>query len=236
MGRRGKGQAKVANEAPISTPSTGRWWLRRWPLWLAVFAVAVVGTVWALARETTPMVYDYEVVNTFPHDTNALCQGLAYADGTLYEGTGRYGASSLRRVELETGRVLQKVDLDQRYFGEGITVWQNQIIQLTWKRQLGLVYDRETFAEQKRFRYYGQGWGLTHDGRHLIMSDGTSTLRFLDPQTYQVVRRLSVRSQGRRIRQLNELEYVEGADLRQRLASGLCRAYFAPKWRGHGLD
>jgi glutamine cyclotransferase len=116
----------------------------------------------------------------------------------------------VRKVELATGRVLQEHRLDDRYFGEGITIWKDQIIQLTWKRRVAFVYDLTTFEPLRQFSYRGQGWGITHDGRQLIMSDGTATLRFLDPETFQVQRRLTVTDGRRRVSELNELEYVEG--------------------------
>ena len=192
-------------------------WIR-YRLILAVMIVCGLGlglgvAAWALARDRRPTRYGYEVVNVYPHDQQAYCQGLAYADGTLYEGTGKYGESTLRKVDLETGKVLQQVPLNHRLFGEGITIWKDRIVQLTWMSRVGIVYDKESFSEVRRFAVSGQGWGLTHDGRHLIMSDGTATLRFLDPQDYRVVRQLTVRSQGRRVANLNELEYVDGAIL-----------------------
>ena len=152
----------------------------------------------------------YRIVNEYPHDRDAFTQGLAYRDGFLYEGTGLWGRSSLRRVELETGRVLQIHHLNRRYFGEGITLWQERIIQLTWQSQVGFVYDRETFEPLRDFSYTTEGWGLTHDGQHLIMSDGTDTLYFLDPQTFQQVGSIQVRDRGQPIAKLNELEYVNG--------------------------
>ena len=185
-------------------------WRRRWAILAVVGAGALIFGVWAVGREVTPTIYDYEVANVYPHDPDAYCQGLVFADGVLYEGTGEYGASSLRKVELTTGKVLQRVDLDGRYFGEGIAIWDTQILQLTWKNHFAIVYDKGSFAELKRFKYTGQGWGLTHDGRYLIMSDGSPTLQFLDPKTFGVVRRITVQSQGQRIRDLNELEYVNG--------------------------
>jgi glutamine cyclotransferase len=171
----------------------------------------ILCTVWAVARGGTPTAYDYEVVNVYPHDPEAYCQGLVFANGFLYEGTGQYGESTLRKVELETGKVLAAVALDRSSFGEGVTLLDGEIYQLTWKGQHGWIYDAETLTPKKHFRYAGQGWGLTHDGRHLIMSDGTSTLRFLDPKrNFRVERRITVRYQGRRIKNLNELEYVNG--------------------------
>jgi len=157
-----------------------------------------------------PPVYDFEVVNAYPHDNGAFCQGLVYYDGMLYEGTGQYGASSLRQVELETGRVLKQFALDRQYFGEGITIVGDSLYQLTWKARRAFVFDPKTFEYRQTLSYRGEGWGLTHNGTHLIMSDGTSTLRFLDPATFKEVRRITVRNGRRRISQLNELEYVDG--------------------------
>lgn len=175
-------------------------------------AVTLTGgyLLWAFAFAAAPQVHQFEVVNTFPHDPRAYCQGLVIDQGILYEGTGKYGESTLRRVELDTGRVLQSVSLPRRYFGEGITIMGDKIYQLTWKSHVGFVYDKKTLNAIDRFRIVGEGWGLTHDGTHLIMSDGSSTLRFLDPQTFAVKRRLLVQSQGRRVPKLNELEYVNG--------------------------
>ena len=152
----------------------------------------------------------YRIINEYPHDPGAFTQGLAYRDGFLYEGTGLWGRSSLRCVELETGRILQIQHLNRRYFGEGITLWQERIIQLTWQSQVGFVYDRETFEPLRDFSYPTEGWGLTHNGQRLIMSDGTDTLYFLDPQTFQQVGNIKVRERGQPIAKLNELEYVNG--------------------------
>ena len=145
-----------------------------------------------------------------PHDPQAFTQGLDFADGVLYEGTGLYGASSLRRVELESGRVLQQHDLDAAYFGEGISVLGDRIYQLTWQNGVGFVYDRESFQPVQQFSYPTEGWGLTHDGEQLILSDGTATLYFLDPATLQETGRVTVTLAGERVTRLNELEYVDG--------------------------
>lgn len=158
----------------------------------------------------SPVVYDYTIVNIFPHDRNAFTQGLVYLDGVLYEGTGLYGRSSLRRVELESGQVLQQHDLDEMYFGEGIAVIDDKIFQLTWQNGVGFIYDRESFEELGQFSYTTEGWGLAYDGEHLIMSDGTPTLYFLDPGTMQETRRISVTVEGEALPRLNELEYVDG--------------------------
>jgi glutaminyl-peptide cyclotransferase len=178
---------------------------------LGAVVVCVVGIgVWASGRDGPPQVYIAQVVNEYPHDADAYSQGLIFVDGALYEGTGKYGRSALRRVDLKTGQVQQQVRLGDRVFGEGITAWGDTIVQLTWKSNVGMVYDRKTFELRQKFRYSGEGWGITQDGRNLIVSDGTSTLRFLDPKSFRVVRRLSVRSGGNRIRHLNELEFVNG--------------------------
>jgi len=161
-------------------------------------------------RQAAPADFGYEVVNTYPHDRNAFCQGLAFADGFLYESTGQYGESSLRKVDVETGRVVQRLVLHRNYFGEGMTIFGNDIVMLTWRSQVGFVLDKQSFRQKSAFRYSGEGWGITHDGKHLIVSDGTAVLRFFDPKTLRVVGRLTVRSRGRPVTNLNELEYVEG--------------------------
>jgi len=161
--------------------------------------------------QTKPIpVYTYRIVRTYPHDPKAFTQGLVYYNGFLYEGTGLEGQSSLRKVELRTGRVLQIKKLAPELFGEGITLWQNKIYQLTWRNGICFVYDRNSFRSITEFRYSGEGWGLTHDGAYLIMSDGSDTLTFRDPDTFAVVKRLQVRAEGVPVRNLNELEYIEG--------------------------
>ena len=152
----------------------------------------------------------YEVVQSFPHDPQAFTQGLIYEEGTFYESTGLYGQSSLRHVDVETGEVLSQVDLSEIYFAEGLTEWEDNLIQLTWRENQGFVYEKENFTQTGAFEYLTEGWGLTHDGDHLIMSDGTSTLTFLDPETYEVVRTVTVTDQGQEITNINELEYVWG--------------------------
>ncbi|MFO7633444.1 MAG: glutaminyl-peptide cyclotransferase, partial [Caldilinea sp.] len=144
----------------------------------------------------TPTLYDYRIVNIFPHDRNAFTQGLVYRAGVLYEGTGLYGRSSLRKVELESGGVLQQHDLDEMFFGEGIAVIGDKIYQLTWQNGVGFVYDRASFRELQQFTYTTEGWGLTYDGQQLIMSDGTPNIYFLDPTTLQETRRITVTVEG----------------------------------------
>lgn len=152
--------------------------------------------------------YGYRIVNSYPHDPNAFTQGLAYGDGFIYEGTGLNGRSSLRKVELETGRILRHLSLENQYFGEGITVQGDKITQLTWRSNAGFVYDKESFSLVKKFSYPGEGWGLTHDGKNLIMSDGSDELYFLDPITHKEIKKLRVTYKGRLVGRLNELEYV----------------------------
>ena len=176
-----------------------------------VLAVAVLTSSMAAQRRmTSTPVSKYKVVKSYPHDRQAFTQGLVYLDGVLYEGTGLHGQSGIRKVKLETGEVLQQRPLDPKYFGEGIVVWGKSIVQLTWQSEIGFVYDLATFAPQKTFAYKGEGWGLTHDGKQIIMSDGTSSLRFLDPQTLKETGRLTVRDGGVPVKDLNELEYVRG--------------------------
>jgi glutaminyl-peptide cyclotransferase len=152
----------------------------------------------------------YKVVRSFPHDRQAFTQGLVYLDGVLYEGTGMNGKSGIRKVRLETGEVLQVRPLDAQYFGEGIAIWKRDLVQLTWRSGIGFVYDRDTFEPKRTFTYTGEGWGLTHDGTHLIMSDGSATLRFLDPQTLRETRTLPVVDAGAPVKNLNELEFIKG--------------------------
>ncbi len=160
-----------------------------------------------------PPVYGYRVVAEYPHDPQAFTQGLVYPPdeaGVLYESTGLYGRSSLRKVELETGRVLRIHYLEPRYFAEGLALWDDALIQLTWREGTGFVYDRETFELRRTFRYETEGWGLASDveARRLILSDGSSTLYFLDPETFSIVGRVPVSAKGRPVRLLNELEVI----------------------------
>jgi glutamine cyclotransferase len=154
--------------------------------------------------------YTYDVVNAWPHDPAAFTQGLVFLNGRLLESTGLHGESTLRRVDLSTGKVLQQVRLAPAYFGEGMTVLNGKIYQVTWQSQKGFVYNLETFALEKEFTYTGEGWGLTTDGKSLILSDGSHQLRFLDPVTFQVTRTVPVLHDGQPLRMLNELEYIKG--------------------------
>ena len=187
----------------------------------ALLALSLVGSAATAAQNATPgaavspiiptaPVYGYRIVNEYPHDRTAFTQGLVYADGDLYEGTGRYGESTLRRVDLESGDVLQSYALDPRHFGEGIAVLGDRIYQLTWQTKTAFVYDRETFAPLGTFGYPTEGWGLTTDGERLIMSDGTSKLVFRDPETFAEVGSVVVQDDDQPIPYLNELEYIDG--------------------------
>jgi glutamine cyclotransferase len=155
-------------------------------------------------------VYTYNIVNAYPHDPGAFTQGLVFENGVLYEGTGLLGHSTLRRVELETGDILQIRELSDQFFGEGITIYGDKIIQLTWQSHIGFVYDKNSFELLQEFNYSTEGWGITHDGARLIMSDGTSTLHLLDPQTFDEVDQLNVTDSSGPVTRLNELEYVQG--------------------------
>lgn len=154
--------------------------------------------------------YTFRVKAVFDHDPKAFTQGLELINNTLYESTGLFGKSSVREVVLENGDILRRHNLERRYFGEGLTVMGDRIYQLTWKAGTCFVYDRDTFEERQRFTYKTQGWGLTHNSTHLIMSDGSNTLYFRDPDSFAVLRSLSVTCRGAPLKMLNELEYING--------------------------
>jgi len=157
-----------------------------------------------------PLTFTYRTINSYDHDPLAFTQGLIYHEGELYEGTGLWGESTLRRVALESGEVLQKISIDDQFFGEGVTLWNDQLIQLTWRSNVGFVYDRATFDQQAEFSYPTEGWGITHDGERLIMSDGSANLYFLDPETFVEIGRIEVTDGARAINNLNELEFING--------------------------
>ncbi|MER2600271.1 MAG: glutaminyl-peptide cyclotransferase [Caldilineales bacterium] len=164
-----------------------------------------------VAAITTLPVFGYRVVAEYPHDPAAFTQGLVYQDGIFYEGTGLRGQSTLRKVEPKTGDVLVAVPLPEPYFGEGIAVAGDRLFQLTWQEQTGLIYHKDSFELLATWRYQGEGWGLTTDGERLIMSDGSSELRFLDPATQAELGRVAVTdATGAPLLRLNELEYVQG--------------------------
>ncbi len=155
-------------------------------------------------------VYSYRIVNTYPHDQDAFTQGLVFENGAIYAGTGLYGKSSLRKVDLETGNILQIYELPARYFGEGITIFEDIIVQLTWKSNTGFIYDKRGFKLLRDFTYATEGWGITHDGKRLIMSDGTSALYFLNPETFRIIGHIEVYDNSLPVNRLNELEYING--------------------------
>ena len=168
-------------------------------------------TIYFLA-DAAPEIYTYKIINTFPHDKGAYTQGLEFYNGFLYEGTGRKGSSSIRKVELKTGKVLQRKDLDEQYFGEGITIFKNKLYQLTWQSGIGFVYDLNTFEQEKIFKYTKsqEGWGLTHNEEKIIKTDGTELIWFLDPETLVEESYIEVYTNERKVEKLNELEYVNG--------------------------
>lgn len=174
-----------------------------------VVSTPVVSAPFA-AEEPAPPIEAARVIAVHPHDTGAFTQGLFFHDGQLFESTGQHGRSVIREVDLATGKVKREARLAAEYFGEGSTSWGDTIVSLTWQHGKGFRWDRETFRKLGEFSYTGEGWGLTQDGESLILSDGTSELRFLDPQTFAERRRVQVTWRGRPVRMINELEYVRG--------------------------
>ncbi|MCA9859843.1 MAG: glutaminyl-peptide cyclotransferase [Thermomicrobiales bacterium] len=184
---------------------------------VVVLTLVLLGAIGLLPAAAQPPVIDpvapvrsYEVVAEHPHDASAFTQGLIFSDGRLYEGTGLYGSSELRLVDLESGNVLESHALDQQYFGEGITILGDRIYQITWRSGVAFVYDLASFEQVGMFSYQTDGWGLTTDGVSLIMSDGSDQLFFRDPDTFEVIRQLSVHDGNEPIVYLNELEYIDG--------------------------
>lgn len=164
-----------------------------------------------VGRAPEPRTITYEVVADYPHDRKAFTQGLIVAPPYLFESTGGYGTSSLRKVEIESGSIKRIKDMPEQFFGEGLALLDGRLFQLEWKSGVGRIYDFETLRKTGEFQYEGEGWGLTTDGKHLIMSDGTSRLRFLDPTDFSVVRTLTVVDQSGYVEDLNELEFVSGS-------------------------
>lgn len=172
------------------------------------FLFAFLLFVAPLLHAEGPISYGYEVVASYPHNPQSFTQGLEFEDGQLYEGTGEYGESRLLQVELATGKILREHKLGDLYFGEGITILGGKIYQLTWQNKKGFIYDLATFSPLGEFEYKTEGWGLTNNGRELIMSDGTAWLYFLDPETHKVIRQVEVLDRGRPVKKLNELEWA----------------------------
>jgi glutamine cyclotransferase len=189
---------------------------RQWTPWVVALAALLLlsppsgGAVAGGAGGEPAPVATVAVVGSWPHDPQAFTEGLVFHDGVFYEGTGLNGESTVRRVDPETGTVQGQYALPAAYFGEGVTLFGGKLIQLTWQSHTGFVYDLTCLCPEREFTYAGEGWGLTHDGESLIMSDGTNRLRFLNPATFAVVRTVAVHDAGRPVRNLNELEYVRG--------------------------
>lgn len=177
---------------------------------VTVLVVAVAVYLLFFSAPGAPPVYKVTVTATRPHDSAAFTQGLFFHNGALYEGTGRIGESSVRKTDPATGQVQQQQDLPGALFGEGITGWKDKIIQVTWQDRQGFVYNLSDLALRDSFEYEGEGWGLTHNGTHLILSDGTSTLKFLDPDSFKMVSTLTVKAGKCPVEKLNELEWVDG--------------------------
>lgn len=178
---------------------------------LALAIIIILVAYWNFTMvENSPTIYSYIIVASYPHDTRAFTQGLIFIDGLLYESTGGWGTSSLRQVNLVDGSIIREVFLPEQYFGEGLTVFNDSLVQLTWLSGIGFVYDKQTLKETGNFTYLTEGWGLTFDGTNLIMSDGSSKLYFLDPITFQSVHQIDVIDNNTSIDNLNELEYVRG--------------------------
>ncbi|MCL2134753.1 MAG: glutaminyl-peptide cyclotransferase [Candidatus Bathyarchaeota archaeon] len=184
---------------------------------IIICMATIISTYWSHTNNyvKTPVgdipVYSYTIIQMYPHNSSAFTQGLTFDDnGNLIEGTGINGASSLRRVNLVDGKILQQINLDKKYFGEGIAVVDNRIVQLTWQNKIGFIYDKETFELLDEFNLSTEGWGLTYDGSHLVVSDGTANLYFLDTNNYQIIDSISVYDAEGSVENLNELEYING--------------------------
>ncbi len=197
----------TAGREPCGRP----WWPRGvrsgWParmLWGALLLTA------ALASHAAVPLYRYEIVHVYPHDPHAFTEGLFYLNGFLYESTGIEQHSSIRKVQLESGKVVQRIDIPAQYFGEGIVNWGRQLISLTWKSGVGFVYDLASLRQQRKFSYQGEGWALTQDGKRIIMSDGTPELRLLDPTTLKQTGHIDVTLEGKPVRYLNVLVWGKG--------------------------
>jgi glutamine cyclotransferase len=187
-------------------------------LWIVPLVIVLVVGAWYLfgrGGEGPPPVYAVEVVATTPHDDQAFTEGLFYKDGAFYEGTGgdgtvEEGTSGIRKVKPETGEVVASQDLPTPYFGEGVIAWKDKLYEVTWKDQKGFIYGLGDFKPQGEFAYKGEGWGLTQDGTSIIMSDGTPTLKFVDPATFATRSTLTVTANGCPVKNLNELEWIDG--------------------------
>lgn len=172
--------------------------------------LTLLAAVWASAALAALPVQGVEVKASYPHDPRAFTQGLLYLDGHLYESTGLIGRSTIRRVRLSDGAVLQSMAISPGMFGEGMVNWGSELVSVTWQDQVGFRWDLKTFALRSSFKYAGEGWGLTQDGKSLILSDGTPILRFFDPRTFKETRRVRITAEGQPVGNLNEIEWVKG--------------------------
>jgi len=173
-------------------------------------AVLLTLVAFAFPKDRPPTLKPIKLLTAYNHDAAAFSQGLVVNDGEMFEGTGQYGNSELRKVEVQTGKVLEIVPLAKQYFGEGITILNGKIYQLTWRENVCIVYDQATLKATGTFRYTGEGWGLANDGKYLYLSDGTPTIRVIDPVKFNVVRQIRVHAWPRKVEKLNELEFVNG--------------------------
>ena len=211
-GKRAKSPAKRPSQLTPAKPSIVKTSRAGLIIAAVVLAIGIIGytvSQTSSANSGTP-VYGYEIVNRYPHNLRSFTQGLQYLDGTLYEGTGQNGASGVMKEDLESGEILQRQSIPDQYFGEGIVVVDDKLYELTWQSEAGFVYDRETLRPLRQFHYPGEGWGLTYDGDRIIMSDGSEFLRFWDPETLEETGRIQVTDNSVPIRNLNELEYIDG--------------------------
>lgn len=206
----------MASGSSDASPAPQKKWRRFAPVCALLLAAIAVAIALLTSPDTSAADQPVTQLAEYPHDAQAFCQGLVVHKGRLIESTGRYRESSLRRVTIQDGRASQNIRMNDRIFAEGVTVWNDYVIQLTWENGFLIVYDADTLTQQQTVQYrqidrsLRQGWGITHDGQHLIISDGSSRLRFVDPTTWELVRKVTVRSGLRSVRNLNELEYVNG--------------------------
>lgn len=216
MGHESLNKIKYQVNNPMKRNKLSGFWRIRPIALLCCFLIPMISGSFASLRgcvDVSPEKIPYKISNVYPHPPRSFTQGLAFEDGYLYEGTGQYGFSSLRKIKFETGEILLETKLPRNFFGEGITIFKDKIIQLTWLSAIGFVYDKKSFNHLDSFRYPRsiEGWGITTDGKFLIMSDGSNRLYFLDPESYEVKRQLDVFDHVGPVHKINELEYAEGA-------------------------
>ena len=201
---------RIKNNFNITTQRLGKHAVKAL-VYFAEKQKSLTNTIYFLASKQ-PVIYTYKIINEYPHDTDAFTQGLEYHNGFLYESTGQHGTSTLRKVALKTGKILKKIALDKQYFGEGMTLFNDKIVWLTWQKGIGFVYNLSDFSFVKNFNYGNskEGWGLTHNDKSLIKSDGTERIWFLDPQTFKETHFIEAYTNTRKAEEINELEYING--------------------------